>query len=286
MKQLLLLLSILVLPLCSKAQTLTGQAPARVTVDETFRVSYTIDTQDAENFCIGQIPADIEVIYGPSKSMSTSTQISNGQTTTSQSTTYTYVLKARRAGSIVLPAAHVTVDGQDIASNTLYITIDPADSNQPTGNGQSAGSSQTSTKTAARGDELFITAMTDKATITIGDSLSLTIKLYTNCTVSSFEAKKRLQIDGCYYKELSAPQIRLTQEHYRGKTYNTCTIATYTLVPLRKGAITIPGVSYDFNVTTPANVNADSFDAFFSGNSRISEMRRTAEAPSLKITVK
>ena len=50
------------LPLAALAQTLTGRAPAQVAVGEQFRLSYTVNTDDAKGFRAGDIPDAFDVL--------------------------------------------------------------------------------------------------------------------------------------------------------------------------------------------------------------------------------
>ena len=47
------------------AQTLTGSAPSHVAVGEQFRLTYTVNTQNASDFRAGDIPDELEVLIGP-----------------------------------------------------------------------------------------------------------------------------------------------------------------------------------------------------------------------------
>ena len=102
------------------AQTLTGRAPGQVAVGEQFRLSYTVNTDDARNFRAGDIPDAFDVLMGPSTSTQSSFQMVNGHTSSSSSITYTYILSARQNGSFTIPAAHVSVGGSDATRATLY----------------------------------------------------------------------------------------------------------------------------------------------------------------------
>ena len=76
-------------PLSSASQTLTGSAPSHVAVGEQFRLTYTVNTQNATDFRAGDIPGELEVLIGPNRSMQSSYQMINGHTSSSSSITYT-----------------------------------------------------------------------------------------------------------------------------------------------------------------------------------------------------
>ena len=81
---------------CNKlvAQKITVNVPEKVYVGENFRLSYTINSQDVENFHAGTVPSGIEIIAGPYTSQQSSYQMVNGHTSSSSLITFTYTLYA------------------------------------------------------------------------------------------------------------------------------------------------------------------------------------------------
>ena len=73
MKRIVLIVSFFnFLIVAALAQTLTGRAPAQVAVGEQFRLSYTVNTDDAKGFRAGDIPDAFDVLMGPSTSQQSS----------------------------------------------------------------------------------------------------------------------------------------------------------------------------------------------------------------------
>lgn len=98
---------------------LTASAPSEVAVGEQFRLTYTVNTQDADNFRAGSIPSAFEVLMGPSTSSQSSFTMVNGHTSSSSSITYTYILYAAKNGSFVIPPASVSIGGQTVRSQAV-----------------------------------------------------------------------------------------------------------------------------------------------------------------------
>ena len=96
MKRLLLISYAFVATVVAFAQNLVGNAPAQVAVGEQFRLTYTINTQNVSGFRAGNIPAELEVLMGPSQSSQSSFQMINGHTSSSSSITYTYIVCANK----------------------------------------------------------------------------------------------------------------------------------------------------------------------------------------------
>ena len=76
--------------LVAAAQGISVSAPARVSVGENFRISYTVSPKDVDEFRSALHTTDVvEVIAGPYTSQQSSFQMVNGHTSSSSSITYT-----------------------------------------------------------------------------------------------------------------------------------------------------------------------------------------------------
>lgn len=117
MKKYLFILQLMMISMAVGAQSLTVNAPSRVQTGENFRLTYTVNTQDADNFRVGNVPEGLEIITGPYTSSQSSFQMVNGHTSSSSSITYTFIVCANKSGSYTIPAAHVRA----VASRLLPI---------------------------------------------------------------------------------------------------------------------------------------------------------------------
>ena len=179
----------------SVAQTLTARAPQQVAVGEQFRLTYTVNTQDIENdFRTGQIPDAFEVLMGPSTSRQSSFQMINGKTSQSSSVTFTYILSAVKNGTFTIPAAHVTAEGNKIASNAVKIqvsgTAQQGGGGHSRGGGQSQGSMQPrDAGTQISGSDLFIRVSASKRRVYEQEPVLLTYKVYTLVDLTQLDPK-------------------------------------------------------------------------------------------------
>ena len=69
----------------------TASAPDAVAVGDQFRLSYTVTTQKVRDFRAPSMKG-FDVLMGPSRSQQSSVQMINGQTTSTSSITFTYIL--------------------------------------------------------------------------------------------------------------------------------------------------------------------------------------------------
>lgn len=261
-----------------------ASAPEVVEVDEQFRLSYVVNSQDINDFNIPELNAFI-IDMGPSTSRQSSVQIVNGRMTQNSSVTYTYILRATEEGEFTIPAAKARVDGKEYASNTLQIkVIKGSGSNQSQSSGrtqrmrtQSAGSQITS-------KDLFITVTASKKKVYEQEAVLLTYKVYSLVNLSQL-AGGIPELEGFHTQEIDLPQQKsLKMEEYNGKSYGTVVWRQYVLFPQRSGKLTIPSVDFEA-IVVQHNRNIDPFEAFFNGGSSMVEVKKTVVAPSLTLDV-
>ena len=116
----------------------TASAPDVVVVGDQFRLSYTVTTQKVKDFQAPSIKG-FDVLMGPSRSQQSSTQIMNGNVTSTSSITFTYILMANTAGEYTIPGASIVADGNQMVSNSVKVKVLPQD--QAGNGGQNDGSS-------------------------------------------------------------------------------------------------------------------------------------------------
>ena len=90
----------------AKAQHVAVSAPTHVAAGENFRVAYTVNAREVEEFRMGNVPDGLEVIAGPYTSSQSSYQVVNGHTSSSSSFTITYTLYAGKAGTYTIGTSH------------------------------------------------------------------------------------------------------------------------------------------------------------------------------------
>ena len=270
----------------SWAQTLTGRAPAQVAVGEQFRLSYTVNTDDAKGFRAGDIPDAFDVLMGPSTSQQSSFQMVNGHTSSSSSITYTYILSAKKNGSFTIPAAHVTAGGKSISSNELHIKV----SGQAQQGGQQGGHQQSSTGeirnagSSISGSDLFIKVTASKQHVREQEPILLTYKVYTLVGLTQLNGKMA-DLKSFYSREVPLPQEKQFHiENLNGKPYRTVTWQQYVVFPQTTGKLEIPSITYE-GIVVQQNRNVDPFEAFFNGGSGYVEVKKQIKAPGITIQV-
>lgn len=265
---------------------LTASAPSEVAVGEQFRLTYTINTQDADGFRAGNIPSAFEVLMGPSTSSNSYYTWVNGHTSSSGSITYTYILYASKNGSFVISPAHVNAGGHSLSSNSLKIRV----SGRAQSNGGAAPQhqqAQPQMKAAGSritGADLFITVNANKRRVHEQEPVVLTYKVYTLVDLTQLEGKMP-DLKGFHTQEVQLPQQKsFSVERHNGRMYRTVTWSQYVMFPQLTGKLTIPSITFN-GVVVQENRNVDPFEAFFNGGSGYTEVRKSIQAPSLTIIV-
>ena len=289
-KILLALLTCLAIVSTTLAQTLTVRAPQQVAVGEKFRLQYTANSQDASGFRVGQIPDAFEVLMGPSTSTQSSFQIINGKTSQSSSVTYTYVLVATKNGTFTIPAAHVNIGGQQVASGAAKIVVS-GQAQQPSQGGSRSQQQQQQQQSGARaagtaisGSDLFIRVSASKKRVVEQEPVLLTYKVYTLVDLTQLEGKMP-DLKGFHTQEIALPQQKSFKiEQLNGRNYRTVTWSQDVMFPQITGTLQIPSITFN-GIVVQQNRNIDPFEAFFNGGSSYVEVKKQIQAPGISIEV-
>ena len=265
--------------------TFTANAPEVVVSGDQFRLSYTINSQKVRDFRAPSIQG-FEVLMGPSRSTQSSTQIINGNVTSTSTITFTYILMAGKEGTYKIPGATIVADGNNYTSNSVEIKVLPPDqSSSNAGSGSSARSSRNQANSGKITDkELFMTATASKTNVYEQEAILLTYKVYTQVNLTALNGDIP-DLKGFHTQEVELPnQKTFTLEHYNGRNYNTTIWRQLVLFPQQTGKIEIPSVTFEGTVSQMV-ASADPFDAFFNGGNYVN-INKNIVTPKLTIDVK
>lgn len=270
--------------IAAAAQRLVADAPAEVAVGEQFRLTYTINTQNVSGFRAGNIPAELEVLMGPSTSSQSSFQMVNGHTSSSSSITYTYIVCANKNGTYTIPPAHISVGGKTIASNQLRIKVSGTSRSGAQGQqGQGDGGLRPAGSRIS-GSDLFIKVSANKRRVHEQEPVLLTYKVYTLVDLTSLKGNMP-DLKGFHTQEVQLPQQKSYKiETVNGRPYRTVTWSQYVMFPQITGKLEIPSITFD-GIVIQQNRDVDPFEAFFNGGSGYVEVKKKIKAPGLTIQV-
>ena len=264
--------------------TFTANAPEVVVSGDQFRLSYTINSQKVRDFRAPSIK-EFEVLMGPSRSTQSSTQIINGNVTSTSTITFTYILMAGKEGTYKIPGATIVADGNNYTSNSVEIKVLPPDQSSGAGSGNSRNSSRNQANSGKITDkELFMMATASKTNVYEQEAILLTYKVYTQVNLTELRGDIP-DLKGFHTQEVELPnQKTFTLEHYNGRNYNTTIWRQLVLFPQQTGKIEIPSVTFEGTVSQMV-ASADPFDAFFNGGNYVN-ITKNLVTPKLTINVK
>ena len=264
--------------------TFTANAPEVVVSGDQFRLSYTVNSQKVRDFRAPNIQG-FEVLMGPSRSTQSSTQIINGNVTSTSTITFTYILMADKEGTYKIPGATIVADGNNYTSNSVEIKVLPPDqSSSNAGSGRASSSRNQANSGKITDKELFMLATVNKTSAYEQEAILLTYKIYTQVNLTGLNGDVP-DLKGFHTQEVELPnQKTFTLEHFNGRNYNTTVWRQFVLFPQQTGKIEIPSVTFEGTVSQRV-ASADPFDAFFNGGNYIN-ITKNLVTPKLAIDVK
>ena len=276
--------------LSSRAQHIVVSAPSHVSAGENFRLAYTINTRDVEEFRMGGVPEGLEVIAGPYTSQQSSYQMINGHTSSSSSVTITYTLYAAKNGSYTIGSSHAVVNGKRIASRAVKVSVSGHARNSngaPNMHGSSNMDDEPRMRQAGSsisGRDLFIKVSANKKTVHEQEPVLLTYKVYTQVDLSQLEGKMP-DLKGFHTQEVALPQQKaFHSEMVNGRQYKCVTWSQYVMYPQMTGKLEIPSITFK-GLVVQQNRNVDPMEAFFNGGSGYVEVHKDIKAPGMTINV-
>lgn len=261
--------------------------PSHVQAGENFRLAYTINNQDVEDFRAGNIPEGLELIAGPYTSQQSSYQMVNGHTTSSSSITFTYTLYATKDGSYNIPPAHARIRGRNVASRAVRVVVSGRARNTggtPRMHQDESAPAIQSAGSRISDKDLFIKVTANKKRVHEQEPVLLTYKVYTLVDLTQLEGKMP-DLTGFHSQEIPLPrQKSFHVERVNGKTYRAVTWSQYLMYPQMTGSLKIPSITFK-GIVVQENRNVDPFEAFFNGGSGYVEVKRNIVAPGMTIQV-
>ncbi|MGL4993854.1 MAG: BatD family protein [Bacteroidales bacterium] len=272
-----------------EAIELKAYAQSPVVSGQQFRVTFTVNASAGNSDLRAPEFTGFSVLMGPSRSVSSSTQIINGNMLSSTSVTYTYVLLAEKEGTFNIAPATVTIKGKQYSSNAMSIKVLPQDKTGASSSSASSGAASSGGNGAAvSAENLFLRAIVSRSKLYEQESLTVTYKLYSRVDLSNVESVKLPDFEGFLVQDIEQPEStrgQLSMENYNGMNYQTLILKQSVLFPQKSGKITIPSASLDavFRVRAQGNQrNRSIFDDFFDS---YQSAKKSLKTPELTINV-
>ena len=276
----------------AQAQTVSVSVPPKVMAGETFRLQYTVNTKDVDGkLQLGELPAELELVYGPSVSQQESYNVINGHASGSSSVTYTFMIMCEKNGTYTIPPAHIKVGGKTLASGSARVVVGgTASSNSGSGTGprmhqdRSDEPEMSKAGTPITANDLFIRVAASKTRVHEQEPILLSYKVYTRVKLTQLNGKMP-DLKGFHSQEVELPQQKsFHDETVNGRRYQCVTWSQYVMYPQMTGKLEIPSITFK-GIVMQENRNIDPLEALFNGGAAYVEVQRDIEAPGITIQV-
>jgi hypothetical protein len=223
-------------------------------LNQRLRIEFSINKQGADNFTPPKFK-NFKVIQGPSQSVSQSW--SNGKVSFSQS--YTYILKPKRKGELIINPASIYINGSAIDSKMVkIIVLDPIDipenPNDPNYIAQ---------------QNIHLIAEISKSRPYVGEGIYVEYRLYVSENVSVYDTSvtEAPQYNGFWNQEIKISGFPVKMGKYNGENYRYIVLQKALLIPTKTGKLTIDPMKMDIVIGVPTG-RADFFGNTITKNIR------------------
>lgn len=203
------------------------------------------------------------LLYGPSTSTMSSTQIINGKMTSSYSVDYSFVYRADKAGEVSVPAVSVRDGSKNLSSRPGRFNILPDDGSSSPVNGRPAGQPRQTAPSAPASDrisqdDLLVRVSFSRNKVYEQEPVIATIKVYTKYDISSFLVTTQPAFEGFLSEELPV-QLETNTENYNGQNYHTAVLKRLLLYPQHEGKLSVNTGKYEVTLVQHEQINMGYF---------------------------
>lgn len=248
-----------------------------VNVEDIFRITFVINNPTGDVGIIKPNLADFILVGGPHQSSSRNIVVNGSKMTQEVSTNFTFVLKAKKAGTFQIKGGTVKVNGQSFQVAPITVKVLAGNNNRRSNSNPDDAlddfdrlqrQMQQQMRDLMRGfdefeepdnhphpqqnnaelsidkidENIFLIAEVDKLHPYVGEQVNVTYKLYTRLGMN-MRPMSMPQLNGFWAQdeEVSNPETP-HQENYKGKRYNVFILRKSALFPQQSGSLTIDAV--------------------------------------------
>lgn len=244
-----------------------------VELSERFNLVFVVEGEQAPSDFQWTAGEDVTVVWGPQKGSSRNVQIVNGKTTRSSQTFYTYILQARKTGTLTIPSAVAKVKGEELRSKPVTIQVVDDGGSSSAGStasqepSQAGGQQQARQATSNQGD-IFLRLSLSRTSVVVGEPITATLKIYNRTNLVDFENARFPTFNGFWSQEVDSPtNIEFKREQVDGTMYNSAILRRWVIIPQKAGDQTIDPAEIVCLVNVQQRRSTGSiFDDFFNSD--------------------
>jgi hypothetical protein len=241
-----ILISLLSLSILAQAPELKVKVSKnKLGLNQRLRIEFSMNKQGADNFT----PPDFKgfkVIQGPSQSVSQSWV--NGKVSFSQS--YTYIIKPKRRGELIISQASIKYRGGTLNSEMMKIIVlkpiaSPDNPNDPNYIAQ---------------QNIHLVAEISKSRPFVGEGIYVEYRLYVSENVSVYDTSvtEAPQYNGFWNQEIKINGFPVKMGKYNDENYRYIVLQKALLIPTKTGKLAIDPMKMDIVIGVPTG-RADFF---------------------------
>ncbi len=257
-----------------------------VELSERFNLVFVVEGEQAPSDFQWTAGEDVTVVWGPQKGSSRNVQIVNGKTTRSSQTFYTYILQARKTGTLTIPSAVAKVKGEELRSKPVTIQVVDDGGSSAAGStasqepSQAGGQQQARQATSNQGD-IFLRLSLSRTSVVVGEPITATLKIYNRTNLVDFENARFPTFNGFWSQEVDSPtNIEFKREQVDGTMYNSAILRRWVIIPQKAGDQTIDPAEIVCLVNVQQRRSTGSiFDDFFNSDF-VTTRQRVSTKPS------
>ncbi|MBT7815807.1 MAG: protein BatD [Polaribacter sp.] len=224
--------------LAQEAELKVNVSKNKLGLNQRLRIEFSVNKQGADNFTPPDFK-DFRVIQGPSQSVSQSWI--NGKVSFSQS--YSYILKPKRRGELIISPANIKYRGKTLNSKMMKIVVlnpveIPDNPNDPNYIAQ---------------QNIHLVAETSKSRPFVGEGIYVEYRLYVSENVSVFDTSvtEAPQYNGFWNQEIKINGFPVKMGKYNGENYRYIVLQKALLIPTKTGKLTIDPMKMDIVIGVP-----------------------------------
>ncbi len=213
--------------------------------NQRLRIEFSMNKQGADNFTPPDF-VDFRVIQGPSQSVSQSWI--NGKVSFTQS--YTYILKPKRRGELIIGPASIKYKGRKLNSKMMKVVVlspveIPENPNDPNYIAQ---------------QNIHLVAEISKSKPFVGEGIYVEYRLYVSENVSVYDTSvtEAPQYNGFWNQEIKINGFPVKMGKYNDENYRYIVLRKALLIPTKTGKLTIDPMKMDIVIGVPTG-RADFF---------------------------
>ena len=213
--------------------------------NQRLRIEFSMNKQGADNFTPPDF-IDFRVIQGPSQSVSQSWI--NGKVSFTQS--YTYILKPKRRGELIIGPASIKYKGRKLNSKMMKVVVlspveIPENPNDPNYIAQ---------------QNIHLVAEISKSKPFVGEGIYVEYRLYVSENVSVYDTSvtEAPQYNGFWNQEIKINGFPVKMGKYNDENYRYIVLRKALLIPTKTGKLTIDPMKMDIVIGVPTG-RADFF---------------------------